>query len=120
LLADGHDQQALGMMDSAAQLEDGTDKSAITPGPLAPAHELLAEILLEMKKPAEALAHFEATMKKEPNRFRTLYGAAVAAQQSGNSAASSQYFSNLLKVCERADKPPRPELLQARKAVADN
>ena len=115
LLAGGYNKQALGMMESAAQMEDGTGKSAITPGPLAPARELLGEMLLEMKKPAEALAHFEATLKKEPHRLRALYGAAIAAQRSGNSAASNQYFSDFLKVCERADKPPRPELLEAKR-----
>ena len=56
--------------------EDATEKAAVTPGPLAPARELLGEMLLQMKQPADALKEFEATLKKEPNRFRALYGAA--------------------------------------------
>ena len=55
----------------------------MTPGPLSPARELLGEMLLEMNEPAQALVQFEATLKKEPRRFRSLYGAAHAAQLSG-------------------------------------
>ena len=54
-------------MRAAADAEDATDKAAVTPGPLAPARELLGEMLLEAGNAKEALAAFEATMKKEPN-----------------------------------------------------
>ena len=56
-------------MRAAATMEDRTEKSAVTPGPLAPARELVGEMLLEMNRPAEALAEFEATLKKEPNQI---------------------------------------------------
>ncbi len=109
---------ALKMMRDAVQMEDGTDKSAITPGPLAPARELLGEMLLELNEPKQALEQFEATLRKEPNRFRALYGAARSAQLSGNSAASHRYFRELLKVCEHADqKPGRAELIEAKRAI---
>ena len=62
--------EALTLMREAADLEDATEKAAVTPGPIKPARELLGEMLLQLKRPAEALAEFEATMKKEPNRFR--------------------------------------------------
>ena len=112
-LAAGKKEEALRQMKSAAELEDGTEKSAVTPGPLAPARELLGEMLLEMNEPAQALEQFEATLKKEPGRFRALYGAAHAAQLSGNRDTSEKYFRELLKVCGRADKPGRPELTEA-------
>jgi tetratricopeptide (TPR) repeat protein len=112
-LAEGKKEEALRQMKSAAELEDGTEKSAVTPGPLAPARELLGEILLEMNKPAQALEQFEATLKKEPGRFRSLYGAARAAQLSGNRDASQRYFRALLKVCVHADKPGRAEVAEA-------
>lgn len=96
-------------MKSAAQLEDATEKSAVTPGPLAPARELLGEMLLEIKEPVQALGQFEATLTKEPRRFRSLYGAALAAQLSGNRVSSQRYFGELLNVCEHADKPGRTE-----------
>jgi tetratricopeptide (TPR) repeat protein len=119
-LAGGKNDEALRQMNMAAELEDGTEKSAVTPGPLAPARELLGEMLLQMNQPAQALQQFEATLKKEPGRFRALYGAARAAQLSGNREASERYFSELLKVCVHADKPGRPELVVAERAILHN
>jgi hypothetical protein len=113
-LAEGKKEDALRQMKSAAELQDGTEKSAVTPGPLAPVRELLGEMLLEMNEPAQALEQFEATLKKEPGRFPALNGAAHAAQLSGNRDASQPYFRELLKVCVRADKPGRPEIAEAR------
>ena len=78
-LAEGRQAEALALMREAADMEDATDKAAVTPGPIKPARELLGEMLLQLNRPAEALVAFEATMKKEPNRFRALYGAARAA-----------------------------------------
>src|SRR5229473_1017273 len=119
-LAEKRKDLALTMMKSAAEMEDRTDKSAITPGSLAPARELLGEMLLEINEPVQALEQFEATLKKEPNRFRALYGAARAAQLSGNREASDKYFGQLLKVCEHADNPGRPEILEANRAILRN
>jgi tetratricopeptide (TPR) repeat protein len=119
-LAQGKKEEALRQIRSAAELEDTTEKSAVTPGPLAPARELLAEMLLQMNQPAQALEQFEATLAKEPGRFRSLYGAARAAQLSGNRDASQKYFRELLNICIRADQPGRPELQEAQKALAQN
>ena len=119
-LAEGKKEEALRQMKSAAGLEDGTEKSAVTPGPLAPARELLGEMLLEMKEPAQALEQFEATLTKEPGRLRALYGAGRAAQVSGRREASQKYFGELLKVCGRADKPGRAEILEAQRAISQN
>jgi tetratricopeptide (TPR) repeat protein len=116
-LVEGRKEVALSMMKSAAEMEDGTEKKAITPGPLAPARELLGEMLLEINQPAQAQQQFEAALKKEPNRFRALYGAARAAGLSGNDEASRKYFAELLKICERTDKPGRAEVIEANKAV---
>jgi tetratricopeptide (TPR) repeat protein len=101
-------------MRAAAAMEDRTEKSAVTPGPLAPARELVGEMLLQMNQPADALAEFEATLQKEPNRFRALFGAAKAASLAGDRQKARRYYDALLKVCQRADKPGRPELEQAR------
>jgi hypothetical protein len=119
-LAAGKKEEALRQMKSAAELEDGTEKSAVTPGPLAPARELLGEMLLEMNEPAQALEQFEATLQQEPRRFRSLYGAAHAAQQSGSRDTSQKYFRELMTVCARADKPGRSEILEAARAIAPN
>ena len=117
-LVAGKNEEALRQMELAAKLEDGTEKSVVTPGPLSPARELLGEMLLEMNKPAKALVQFEATLKMEPRRFRSLYGAAHAAQLSGRSDLSQKYFGELLTVCAHSDKPGRPEIKEAREALA--
>jgi tetratricopeptide (TPR) repeat protein len=116
-LAEGRKDEALTEMRAAAAIEDGTEKSAITPGPLAPARELVGEMLLQMNRPADALEAFEATLKKEPNRFRALYGAGKAASLNGNREKARSYFATLLKVCDRGDVPGRPELDEARRAM---
>jgi hypothetical protein len=117
-LATGAKEEALRQMKSAAEMEDRTEKSVITPGPLSPAGELLGEMLLAMNEPTEALEQFEATLKKEPRRFRSIYGAAHAAQLIGSPDTSQKYFRELLEVCANADKTARPELKEARDALA--
>jgi len=119
-LAAGKKEEAMRQMKLAAELEDGTEKSAVTPGPLAPARELFGEMFLQTNEPAHALEQFEATLKKEPGRFRALYGAARAAQLSGNRDASQKYFLELLTVCTSADKSRRAELLEAQRALLRN
>ena len=91
----------------AADLEDKTEKSAVTPGPLAPARELLGDMLLQMNEPALAFEQFEATLKKEPGRLHALYGAARAAQLSGHHDVTQKYSSEISKVCTHADTPGR-------------
>jgi tetratricopeptide (TPR) repeat protein len=116
-LAEKRPNEALTMMRAAAEMEDGTEKSAVTPGPIAPARELLGEMLMELNRPAEALKEFQATLKKEPERFRALYGAARAASLSGDTAGERAYYTQLANICEQGDRPGRPELEEARKAV---
>lgn len=112
--AERREADALAEMRVAATLEDGTEKSAVTPGPLAPARELLGEMLLALKEPAQARQEFEATLKKEPNRFRAVYGAARAASLTGDREAARRYSDQLLTICTRADTPGRAELADAR------
>ena len=114
--AEGRKDEAVAELRAAADAEDQTDKSAISPGPIRPARELLGEMLLDMNRPAEALTAFVETTKKEPNRFRGLYGAARAAELAGDVATARSYYSTLLKICARADPAGRPELEQARKS----
>jgi len=112
--ASGKKEEGLTQMSAAADTEDATDKSAISPGPLAPARELYGEMLLEAGKPKDALAAFELTMKKEPNRFRGIAGAARAAEQSGDKTKAAAYSKKLLEVAKTADTE-RVELVQAKK-----
>ncbi len=114
--AEGRKDEAVAELRAAADAEDQTDKSAISPGPIRPARELLGEMLLDMNRPAEALTAFVETTKKEPNRFRGLYGAARAAELAGDVATARSYYSMLLEIGARADPAGRPELEQARKS----
>lgn len=77
-LARGDSTRALVLMRDAATREDGTEKSAVTPGPLAPARELLGDMLMELGRPGDALAEYRATLTKEPNRRLALEGVARA------------------------------------------
>ena len=104
-------------MRAAAEREDATEKNAITPGPLAPARELLGEMLLASNQPAQALEAFEATLRHEPNRFRALAGAARAAKAAGARATAVTYYAALLKLGAHADRPRRAELVEAAREV---
>jgi hypothetical protein len=92
------DSAALSGMRAAAEREEATEKSGVTPGPLAPSRELLGDLLLELRRPAEALVEYRAVMVKEPNRYLTLDGARRAASASGDRAAERSYASRLRKL----------------------
>jgi len=115
--AEGKNDEALRLMRSAADLEDSTEKHPVTPGPVVPARELLGEMLLDLKQPAQALVEFEASAAREPNRFNGLYGAARAAELSGNTVHARTLYTRLLALCVRADGE-RPELRHAKAALA--
>ena len=109
--ASGQREQGLAMLRAAAERESRTDKHAITPGPLAPARELLAEALLEAGQAAAALAEFQAVQRTEPRRFRAIAGAARAAEAAGERDAARVAYGQLLDV---AGGGARPELVAAR------
>jgi hypothetical protein len=75
--AEGKNDEALRLLRAAADAEDATEKHPVTPGPIVPARELLAEMLLDGNQPGPALREFESSMRIEPNRFRGLAGAAA-------------------------------------------
>ena len=105
---------AVAMIRSAAELEESMDKSAVTPGAVTPAREMLAEMLVLEKRPSQALTEYEAVLKTAPNRFNALYGAAQAAEAAGNATAANQYFQKLTEI---AVGDERQELVTARKKV---
>jgi tetratricopeptide (TPR) repeat protein len=116
--AEGRNADAVKQMRAAADAEDRTEKAAVTPGPLTPAREQLGEMLLSSGDPRGALKEFEQTLTKEPNRFRALYGAARASGQTGDAAGAKRYFGRLVEMCAGAGEPARPELQEARAALA--
>src|SRR5438132_9957139 len=115
--AEGQNEEALKLMRSAADLEDSTEKHPVTPGAIVPARELLGDLLLELNKPREALKEFEASLVVSPNRFNGLYGAARAAELSGDREKAKSFYSQLATLGERSDGS-RPELAAAKVFLA--
>lgn len=113
LFAEGKYGEGLNALSAAADAEDGTEKATVTPGPLAPARELYGAMLMERNMPREALAAFEATLAKEPNRLRALAGAAKAAEQSGDRAKAKAYHEKVLATVGDSGIT-RPEVSDAR------
>jgi tetratricopeptide (TPR) repeat protein len=109
----GNAAEAERLLRAAADREDATEKSAVTPGPFMPARESLGDLLLELKRPAEALPIYEKNLAKEPNRLKSVFGAAHAAELSGEAAKAHDYFNQLATICARADTPNRAELRAA-------
>jgi tetratricopeptide (TPR) repeat protein len=119
LNAEGKHAEALEAMRGAADAEDKTEKSIVTPGPLAPARELYGTMLLERGMAHDALAAFEGTLSKEPNRLGATIGAAQAAEQAGNRSRARQHYAKALDMAQGSD-PSRPELEAARTLMAKN
>jgi tetratricopeptide (TPR) repeat protein len=119
LYAGGNYDEALKAMSAAVDAEDNTEKSPVTPGPLAPARELYGAMLLDRGMAKEALAVFEATMAKEPNRYNGYVGAAMAAQAAGDAAKAKATYGKLIALAAESSSE-RPTLAAARSFVASN
>jgi tetratricopeptide (TPR) repeat protein len=119
LYAEGKKEEALKAMSDAADAEDRTEKHPVTPGVPKPARELYGEMLLDSGNAKDALAAFEATLKKEPNRLGACVGAGKAAAQLGDKTKARDYFG---KVVEQAggQGSTRTEVVDARKYLAGN
>jgi tetratricopeptide (TPR) repeat protein len=117
-LAQGKADEALTLMRTAADTEDRNEKHIVTPGRILPARELLADMLLQLKRPADALKEFESVQVREPERFRSYYGAGQAAAQSGDRAKAKRYYGKLVEMAGQGSA--RPEIAQARTFLAAN
>jgi tetratricopeptide (TPR) repeat protein len=115
--AERNDQEAVSLMRSAADLEDSTDKHPVTPGAIVPARELLADLLIDVGEPAEALKEFEISLAAVPNRFNGLYGAARAAELAGNEKKAKDYYGKLVALCA-GECSQRRELQKAKAFLA--
>jgi tetratricopeptide (TPR) repeat protein len=114
LRAEGKPDEALSALSAAADAEDKTEKSIVTPGPLAPARELYGTMLLERGRAREALAAFEAALAKEPNRYNGLAGAAKASETLGDRPKATMYYEKLVALASDGNAN-RPELTAARR-----
>ncbi len=117
LYAEGKYDDALKAMSAAADAEDKTEKHPVTPGVPTPARELYGTMLLERGMAKEALAAFEATLKKEPNRLGATLGAGAAAEKSGDAAKARTHYAEAVALTGNAD-PVRPAIAHARAVAA--
>ena len=111
--AEGQNEEAIGLLKSVADKQDAIGKGEVE----LPAREMLADMLLELGRPQEALAQYEKSMKVDPNRFNALAGAARAATLSHEPEKAATYYAALLKNCEGVNSD-RPELVSAKALVA--
>lgn len=112
-LAEKRNDAALQLMRAAAEAEEASDKHPVTPGNVVPSRELLGEMLLELGQPKQALAEFERSLKRDPNRLRGMYGAGRAAEAAGNPKVAREYYAKLQTLTAARDTE-RPELAHAR------
>ncbi|ULC58077.1 hypothetical protein MBM09_09110 [Flaviramulus sp. BrNp1-15] len=118
-LKKGNHDEAVLLMTTAADMESKTSKHPVTPGEILPADELLADMLLALNKPQEALVAYELNLDRRPNRYNGLYGAAIAAKQSGDIEKATTYFETLLKQTENVVSD-RPEIKEAKAFIDKN
>jgi tetratricopeptide (TPR) repeat protein len=115
-LAEGKRDEALGLMGSAAEREDASEKDPVSPGRILPARELLGDLLLALGRPAEALSAYESSLVNDPRRLRSYNGAAQAAVAAGNADKARDYFSRIVEMTDA--NSARPELVTAREYLA--
>jgi adenylosuccinate lyase len=115
--AEGRDEAAVDLLAQAAERDEAVGKHPVTPGAILPPRELLADLLLELNRPADALREYEAALRSAPNRFNGLYGAARAATAAGDAARARELYAQLVAQCAGAPGA-RPELARAREQIA--
>ena len=103
-LAEGKKTEALTLMTEAADMEDATAKHPVTPGEIIPARELLADMYLEAGDSQRALQVYEEDLKRHPNRFNGIYGAAIASKKSGDAAKAEQFSEQLVALAGTGNK----------------
>ena len=116
-LAEKRTDEALKSARAAAEAEDASDKHPVTPGNVVPSRELLGEMLLALDQPAAALVEFERSLKRDPHRLRGIYGAARAAEATGNAAVARRYYAELQEMTAGREVE-RPEFVRARTFLA--
>jgi tetratricopeptide (TPR) repeat protein len=113
--ARGQRDDAVRLMRGAADRQDARGKGEVE----IPAREMLADILLELDRPGEALVEYERSMTIDPNRFNSLFGAASAAEKADQLDLARKYYARLVDNCTNSNSS-RPELARAKRFVEDH
>ncbi|MBO0911578.1 MAG: hypothetical protein J2P13_07265, partial [Acidobacteria bacterium] len=95
LLLQGKDIEATALLRKQADKQDVEGKKEIE----LPAREMLADMLLELKRPSEALREYEKSMTIDPSRFNGLYGAGRAAEILGDREKQRRCYQQLVDEC---------------------
>src|SRR6478736_2855312 len=111
--AQGKNDDALRLLRAVADKQDKVGKGETE----TPAREMLADMLLEMNRPQDALAEYEVSLKTDPNRFNGLYGAARAAEKAQQKQKAAGYYAQLVRNCQGSNSD-REELAKAKTLVA--
>ena len=115
--AQGNTEEALKFMRAAADLEDASEKHVAMENRLYPMRELLGDMLIEHGRAGDALKEYETSMKNARERLRGYYGAAKAAEASGDKQKAAEYYAALARLTKDADSE-RPEIREARQKFA--
>ena len=113
-IARGNRDRALETMQVAAELDDISEKSARSPGPEAPARELLGQLFLELGRPQDALVEFRKSLVRDPRKFHSIFGAALAAEKSGDTTAATDLYRELVDMCDSQEADARTEVQHAK------
>jgi tetratricopeptide (TPR) repeat protein len=116
-LADSAPDEALALLREATALEDALPVEFGPPEVVKPSHELLGEVLLGLRRPAEAQREFVRALALAPRRSLSLLGLARAAQSAGDQAIAAQAYSELRRVWHAAE-PGLPGLAEVTGASA--
>ncbi|MCI0354092.1 MAG: hypothetical protein L0099_03490 [Acidobacteria bacterium] len=112
--AEGRNADALKLMRAVVDDVEAGKRNAQSYPPVVPAREMLADLLLDQGKAAEALSEYEKAMAHSPHRFNALYGAARAAELAGEKAQAAAHYAELLRVTGGGANSSRPELARAK------
>ena len=110
--ADGKHDEAIASLRTVAGKREGEAEASQG----IPVHEMLGDMLLEANRPEEALAEYDASLKSDPGRFDSLYGAARAAEAAHKHDKARDYYSQLVTNC-KGSQSERAELKYAREQM---